>query len=76
MGNGVENDSTWENITNHARTHVNPGVKVYAYCSTVHATVYVNSVFHLVKAEFGNVECPLQQLDEVQKVRPSSNCHD
>lgn len=75
MGDGVETDSTWEKITRNARTWVNPGPKVYAY-STVHATIYVNSVFHLVKVEFGSVQCPLQQLDEVQKVRPSWNCRD
>ncbi|TVU23693.1 hypothetical protein EJB05_26072, partial [Eragrostis curvula] len=59
-------DSTWSEIIDHARTCVVPGDKVYAY-STAHATIYVDSVFDLVKVELAGVEWPLQPLDEAQK---------
>jgi hypothetical protein len=59
-------DRMWEVTTTHAKTCV-PGDKVYAY-SAAHGTVYVDSVFNLVKVEIGGVECPLPQLDGIQSV--------
>ncbi|GJN04853.1 hypothetical protein PR202_ga22429 [Eleusine coracana subsp. coracana] len=64
---GKMEDSTWEEITSYARTCIFPIDKVYAY-SGVNATIYVNSIFDLVKVKFGGVECPRQQLDEAQKI--------
>lgn len=74
IGNGTIDDGRWDEITWHARSYVVHDGKVYTY-SGAHATIYVNCVFDLVKVEFGDVECQLQQLDEADKVSPSSNCH-
>lgn len=74
MGDGVEDDSTWAAIVSHAGNCVIPLDKLYAY-NAENATIYVNSIFALVKVEFGGVECPLGQLDEAQKVSPSSIHH-
>jgi hypothetical protein len=43
---------------------------VYAY-SSAGCTIYVNSVFNLVKVEIGGTECPLQQLNGDQTVSES-----
>ncbi|OEL37230.1 hypothetical protein BAE44_0001752 [Dichanthelium oligosanthes] len=59
----MSNDA-WEAMTKHARTCV-PGNRVYAY-SAPHGTIYVNSVFKLVRVELGGVECPLEQLNRDQ----------
>ncbi|TVU23698.1 hypothetical protein EJB05_26077, partial [Eragrostis curvula] len=64
-------DRTWSEIIRHARTCVVPGDKLYTY-NTAQATIYVDSIFNLVKVELGGVEWPLQPLDEAQKVSPSS----
>jgi hypothetical protein len=53
-------DRMWEATTNHART-CEPDDKVYVYAAP-HGTIYVNSVFKLVRVEIGGVEWPLQQL--------------
>ncbi|XP_062195532.1 protein SAR DEFICIENT 1-like [Phragmites australis] len=63
LGEGMT-DRMWEMTTNHARSCV-PGDKVYAH-NAAHCTIYVNSVFDLVKVEFGGVECPLHQLNKAQ----------
>jgi hypothetical protein len=55
------NDAMWGATTKHARTCV-PGDKVYVYTAGG-GTIYVNSVFDLVKVEIGGIECPLQQLN-------------
>lgn len=65
-------DCTWQLITEHARKCIVPVKKVYAY-STAYTTIYINSVYDLIKVAFGGVECPRQQLDKAQKVSPSSN---
>ncbi|TVU23694.1 hypothetical protein EJB05_26073, partial [Eragrostis curvula] len=64
-GDGMD-DSRWSEIISHARACIFPLDKVYAYHS-VRATIYVNSIFDLVKVKLGGVECPLQELDEAQK---------
>ena len=53
-------DRMWEVTTNHART-CEPDDKVYVYAAP-HGTIYVNSVFKLVRVEIGGVEWTLQQL--------------
>ncbi|GJN05892.1 hypothetical protein PR202_ga23565 [Eleusine coracana subsp. coracana] len=63
LGDGMT-DRMWEVTTNHARTCAS-GDKVYAY-SAANGTIYVDSVFNLVKVEIGGVECSLQQLDRLQ----------
>ncbi|KAL5223351.1 hypothetical protein ABZP36_028064 [Zizania latifolia] len=65
LGEGMT-DRMWEVTTNHAKTCA-PGDKVYVY-STQLGTIYVNSICQLVKVEFAGVECPLQQLNGLQKV--------
>ncbi|RLM92386.1 calmodulin-binding protein 60 B-like isoform X1 [Panicum miliaceum] len=59
LGEGMT-DRMWEATTNHART-CEPDDKVYVYAAP-HGTIYVNSVFKLVRVEIGGVEWPLQQL--------------
>ncbi|CAD6256307.1 unnamed protein product [Miscanthus lutarioriparius] len=63
-------DDMWEETSRHARTCV-PGDKVYVYAADG-GTIYVNSVFNLVKVEIGGIECPLQQLnwDQMALVLP------
>ncbi|TVU22062.1 hypothetical protein EJB05_31738 [Eragrostis curvula] len=63
MGDGMT-DRMWEATTNHAKTCV-AGDKVYAH-SAGNCTVYVNSVFEVLKVEIGSVELPLQQMDRTQ----------
>ncbi|KAF8705092.1 hypothetical protein HU200_031354 [Digitaria exilis] len=65
LGEGMT-DRMWEVTTNHAKTCV-PDEKVYVY-ATPHGTIYVNSVFNLVKVEIGGMEWPLQQLNRGQAV--------
>uniref|UniRef100_A0ACD5VJ76 Uncharacterized protein n=1 Tax=Avena sativa TaxID=4498 RepID=A0ACD5VJ76_AVESA len=70
MGDGMT-DRMWEATTKHAR-QCDAGDKVFAYPATQPgvqngATVYVNSVFQLVKIEVGGVECAPQQLGRPQK---------
>ncbi|KAG8046206.1 hypothetical protein GUJ93_ZPchr0008g14066 [Zizania palustris] len=65
LGEGMT-DRMWEVTTNHAKTCA-PGDKVYVY-STQLGTIYVNSICQLVKVEFAGVDCPLQQLNRLQKV--------
>uniref|UniRef100_A0A0E0MR20 Calmodulin-binding protein-like n=2 Tax=Oryza TaxID=4527 RepID=A0A0E0MR20_ORYRU len=65
MGDGMT-DRMWEVTTSHAKKCV-PGDKVYMY-STPHGTVYVNSIFELVKVELAGVEYQLHQLNRAQKV--------
>uniref|UniRef100_A0ACD5VB57 Uncharacterized protein n=1 Tax=Avena sativa TaxID=4498 RepID=A0ACD5VB57_AVESA len=62
MGDGMT-DRMWEATTKHAR-QCNAGDKVFAYPAGGQngATVYVNSLFQLVKIEVGGVECAPQQL--------------
>jgi len=59
LGEGMT-DRMWEVTTNHART-CEPDDKVFVYAAP-HGTIYVNSVFKLVRVEIGGVEWPLQQL--------------
>nr|CAB3491986.1 unnamed protein product [Digitaria exilis] len=66
VGEGMA-DHTWSGVIDYARNCVYPGDKVYAY-STAHVTIYVDSIFGLTKVEMDGVECPLQQLDEAQKL--------
>ncbi|OEL16242.1 Calmodulin-binding protein 60 B [Dichanthelium oligosanthes] len=63
LGEGMT-DRMWEATTNHAKTCL-PDDKVYAY-ATQHGTIYVNSVFTVVRVEIGGVEWPLQQLNRTQ----------
>lgn len=65
LGDGMT-DRMWEATTWHARTCV-PGDKVYVYTSGIF-TIYVNSVFDLVKVEIDGFEYPLQQLNSNQTV--------
>ncbi|XP_066340213.1 disease resistance protein RGA5-like isoform X2 [Miscanthus floridulus] len=69
LGDGMMDDM-WEETSRHARTCV-PGDKVYVYAADGR-TIYVNSVFNLVKVEIGGIECPLQQLnwDQMALVLP------
>ncbi|XP_066340219.1 disease resistance protein RGA5-like isoform X2 [Miscanthus floridulus] len=60
LGDGMT-DRMWEETSRHARTCV-PGDKVYVYAADG-GTIYVNSVFNLVKVEIGGIECPLEQLN-------------
>ncbi|KAG2563909.1 hypothetical protein PVAP13_8KG373600 [Panicum virgatum] len=60
LGDGMTDDM-WEATTKHART-CDPGNKVYVYTAG-DCTIYVNSVFNLVKVEIGGTVCPLQQLN-------------
>jgi len=60
LGDGMT-DGMWEETTKHARTCY-PGAKVYVYTAG-DCTIYVNSVFNLVKVEIGGTVCPLQQLN-------------
>lgn len=60
LGEGMT-DRMWEVTTNHAKTCVDRDDKVYVY-GTPHGTIYVDSVFKLVRVEIGGVEWPLQQL--------------
>ncbi|KAF0920260.1 hypothetical protein E2562_034109 [Oryza meyeriana var. granulata] len=72
MGDGMT-DRMWEVTTNHAKTCV-PGDKVYVY-STQQGTIYVNSIFQLVKVELAGVEYQLHQLNRIQKVSSASLPH-
>ncbi|KAL6626687.1 hypothetical protein ACP70R_030413 [Stipagrostis hirtigluma subsp. patula] len=63
LGDGMT-DRMWEATTSHAKTCA-PGDKVYAY-GAAQVTIYVDSIFNLVKVDIGGVECPLQQLDRAQ----------
>ncbi|XP_062192461.1 protein SAR DEFICIENT 1-like [Phragmites australis] len=63
LGDGMT-DRMWEATTSHAKTCL-PGDKVYAYSGS-HGTIYVNSIFNLVKVEFGGVEYPLHQLNKAE----------
>jgi len=70
MGDGMT-DRMWEATTKHAR-QCDAGDKVFAYPAGQPgvqngATVYVNSVFQLVKIEVGGVECAPQQLGRPQR---------
>jgi len=60
LGGGMTDDM-WEETTKHART-CDPGGKVYVYTAG-DCTIYVNSVFNLVKVEIDGTGCPLQQLN-------------
>lgn len=60
MGDGMT-DRMWEVCTSHAKT-CDAGDKVYAYAGQHGATVYVNSIWQLVKIEFAGVECAAQEL--------------
>lgn len=84
MYDGLEDCSTWVKITRHARNCIVPIDKVYVYGAT-HATIYINSIFDLVKVQLvpgptaisqGGVEWPQRQLDEAQKVSLTSNYHE
>lgn len=69
MGEGMT-DRMWEVTTSHARK-CDAGDKVYAYTTGQPggvATVYVNSVFQLVKIDLGGVEYVPQQLGRPQKM--------
>lgn len=59
-------DRLWEVTTSHAKK-CDAGEKVYAY-SGAGATIYVNSIFELVRVEFGGAECAPQQLTRPQRV--------
>lgn len=64
-------DRMWEATTNHARTCATDD-KVYAH-STPHGTIYVDSVFNVVRVDIGGAEWPLHQLNRGQTVsRPPS----
>uniref|UniRef100_A0ACD5TQQ5 Uncharacterized protein n=1 Tax=Avena sativa TaxID=4498 RepID=A0ACD5TQQ5_AVESA len=67
MGDGMT-DRMWEATTKHAR-QCDAGDKVFAYAAGGQngATVYVNSLFQLVKMEVGGVECAPQQLGRPQR---------
>ncbi|KAL5227558.1 hypothetical protein ABZP36_015823 [Zizania latifolia] len=65
LGEGMT-DRMWEVTKNHAKTCA-PGDKVYVY-SAPNGTIYVNSIFQLVKVEFAGVECPVQQLNRLEKI--------
>ncbi|CAD6256254.1 unnamed protein product [Miscanthus lutarioriparius] len=69
LGDGMT-DRMWVETSRHARTCV-PGDTVYVYAADG-GTIYVNSVFNLVKVEIGGIECPLQQLnwDQMALVLP------
>lgn len=60
-------DDMWEETTKHAKTCVR-GNKVYVYTAAGGNTIYVNSVFDLIKVEIGGIVCPLQQLNLDQMV--------
>ncbi|CAO2160952.1 unnamed protein product [Urochloa humidicola] len=64
LGDGMT-DRMWEVTTNHAKTCV-PDDKVYVYAAAHGGTVYVNSVFTVVRVEIGGVEWPLHQLNRAQ----------
>ncbi|CAL4965031.1 unnamed protein product [Urochloa decumbens] len=64
LGDGMT-DKMWEATTSHARTCV-PDDKVYVYATAHGGTVYVNSVFTVVRVEIGGVELPLHQLNRGQ----------
>ncbi|CAO2148240.1 unnamed protein product [Urochloa humidicola] len=66
LGDGMT-DRMWEVTTGHARSCV-LGDGVYVY-KAPHGTIYVNSIFQLVKVELGGLECPwpLEQLNTAQK---------
>lgn len=63
LGDGMT-DRMWEATTNHARTCATDD-KVYAH-STPHGTIYVDSVFNVVRVDIGGVEWPLHQLNRGQ----------
>uniref|UniRef100_A0ACD5TQJ0 Uncharacterized protein n=1 Tax=Avena sativa TaxID=4498 RepID=A0ACD5TQJ0_AVESA len=70
LGDGMT-DRMWEATTKHARQCA-AGDKVYAYPAGQAggqngATVYVNSLFQLVKIEVGGVVCAPQQLGRPQR---------
>jgi len=69
LGDGMTDDM-WEATTKHART-CDPGSEVYVYTAGG-GTIYVNSVFNLVKVEIDGTGCPLQQLnwDQMTLVLP------
>lgn len=72
VGDDIDDHKWSEEVIWHARTCDYPRGTVYTY-STAQATIYVDSIFNLVKAELVGAECPQQQLaDEAQKVSPSS----
>lgn len=62
-------DRMWDETTNHAKTG-DPGNKMYAN-SSAGGTIYINSVFNLVKVKIGGTECPLHQLSSYQTVSRS-----
>ncbi|KAM3198564.1 hypothetical protein ACQJBY_073614 [Aegilops geniculata] len=65
MGDGMT-DRMWEVCTSHAKT-CDAGDKVYAYAGQHGATVYVNSIWQIVKIEFAGVECAAQELSRDQR---------
>jgi hypothetical protein len=67
LGDGMK-DRMWEAATRHARTCA-PDGKVYAH-ATPHGTIFVDSIFNVVRVDVGGVEWPLQQLNRGQTVSP------
>lgn len=65
LGDGMTDDM-WEETAKHART-CDPGDKVYVYTARG-GTIYLNSLFDLVKVEIGGIEYPMQQLNMGQMV--------
>lgn len=63
-------DRMWEATTNHAKTCL-PGDKVYAHV-TQHGTIYLNSIFNILRVDTSGVEWPLQQLNRGQTVSAST----
>ncbi|OQU86387.1 hypothetical protein SORBI_3003G083200 [Sorghum bicolor] len=63
LGDGMT-DRMWEATTNHAKTCL-PGDKVYAHV-TQHGTIYLNSIFNILRVDTSGVEWPLQQLNRGQ----------
>lgn len=52
----------WEATTSHAKTCVDRDDKVYVYSAPPHGTIFVDSVFNLVRVEISGVDWPLHQL--------------
>lgn len=71
LGDGMT-DRLWEVTTSHAKK-CDAGEKVYAY-SGAGATIYVNSIFELVRVEFGGAECAPQQLTRPQRMYVQQLC--
>ena len=67
LGDGMT-DRMWEATTNHAKT-CGPDDKVYMH-ATPHGTIYVDSIFNIVRVDVGGVQWPLQvqQLNRGQTV--------